>query len=296
MKDSRDGRSAASGAGCESHHFMAINPRGFHRVAYREWPCYDDPSALVCVHGVTRHSADFFPLAETLKGRRRLVCPDLVGRGQSDWLADPADYHVPQFNCDMATLIARLQCDSIDFLGTSLGGLCGIVMAGLPNSPIRRLIVNDVAPEIPIRALRRINAYLRADLSFPDLEAVEAHLRECYAGFSPMSDSDWREMAETSVRPGTDDTLTLHFDPQIGLNFRNYWLTHHFKLWKFWDRITCPILILGGSESDFLTPALLERMKSTQPEAEVVIFEGAGHTPTLRSGEQLAPLLEWLGA
>ena len=190
--------------------FMAINPRGFHRIAYREWECPGDPSAVVCVHGLTRHAEDFVPLASRLAGERRVIAPDLAGRGDSDWLPDPSDYHVPRFNCDLAALIARSDCGSVDFVGTSLGGLCGIVMAGLQNSPIRRLVVNDIAPEVPIGALRRVSRYLSDPRTFADLAEVEAELRSAYGGFAPMSDDDWAHVALTSARPGDDGTLTMH--------------------------------------------------------------------------------------
>ena len=193
----------------------------------------------------------------------------------------------------MTVLAARVGAESFDWIGTSLGGLMGIVLAGVPNSPIRRLVINDIAPEVPTAALQRLALYLGADRRFPDLGAVEAHLRETLAPFGPMTDADWRRMAETSVRK-TEDGYRLAYDPGIAQNFRRFWLPIHANLWRYWDRITCPVLILRGTRSDFLTQALLDRMVRRLPHAEVIEFDGVGHTPTLNAPRQIDPVVEWL--
>lgn len=270
----------------------SIGRHGYHRIAYRDW---GDPAAPVvfCAHGLSRNSHDFDPLARRLAAHRRVVCPDLVGRGRSDWLADPADYHLIQYNLDATVVAARVGAESFDWIGTSLGGLMGIVLAGVPNSPIRRLVVNDIAPEVPLSALHRLARYLGAEPRFPDLASVEAHLRETLSPFGPMTDADWRRMAETSA-VATDRGYRMAYDPEIAHNFRRFWLPIHTSLWRFWDRITCPVLILRGARSDFLTPPLLDRMLRRLPHAEVIEFEGVGHTPTLNADAQIMPLLRWL--
>lgn len=273
----------------------SIGRHGFHNIAYRDW---GDPAAaevVFCVHGLSRNSHDFDPLARVLAARRRVICPDLAGRGRSDWLEDPSDYNLLQYNLDLTVLAARVGAESFDWIGTSLGGLMGIALAGISNSPIRRLVINDVAPEIPAQALRRLALYLGQDRRFPDLEALEAHLRETFAPFGPMTDADWRRMAETSSI-GTTGDFRLACDPGIAQNFRRYWLLIHTNLWRYWDRITCPVLILRGTASDFLTPLLLERMLRRLPHAEVIEFEGVGHTPTLNAPGQIAPVHDWLDA
>ena len=270
----------------------SIGRHGYHRIAYREW---GDPAAPVvfCVHGPSRNSHDFDPLARVLAASRRVICPDIVGRGRSDWLADPSDYHLIQYNLDMTVLAARVGAESFDWIGTSLGRLMGIVLAGVPNSPIRRLVINDIAPEVPTAALQRLALYLGADRRFLDLEAVEAHLRETLAPFGPMTAADWRRMAETSSVK-TDKGYRLAYDPGIAQNFRRFWLPIHANLWRYWDQITCPVLIFRGAESDFLTPLLLERMLRRLPHAEVLEFDGVGHTPTLNAAEQIDPVMQWL--
>ena len=271
----------------------SIGRHGYHHIAYRDWGDVNAPRTVFCVHGLTRNSHDFDPLARVLAGRQRVICPDLAGRGRSDWLENSRDYHLIQYNLDLTVLAARIGAESFDWIGTSLGGLMGIALAGLPNSPIRRLVINDIAPEIPVPALRRVSLYIGEDRRFADLEALEAHLRETLASFGPMTDADWRRMAETSSM-ATNDGYRFAYDPGIAQNFRHYWLLIHANLWRFWDRIRCPVLILRGTDSDFLTPFLLDRMLRRLPHAEVIEFEGVGHTPTLNAPDQIDPVDAWL--
>jgi pimeloyl-ACP methyl ester carboxylesterase len=273
----------------------SIGRHGFHNIAYLDW---GDPAAaetVFCVHGHSRNSHDFDPLARVLAARRRVICPDLAGRGRSDWLADPSDYHLLQYNLDLTVLAARVGAERFDWIGTSLGGLMGIALAGIPDSPIRRLVVNDIAPEVPLPALRRVAAYMEEDRRFEDYAAVESYLRAALAPFGPMTDADWRRMACTSAVQ-SEGGLRLTLDPAIAQNLRRTWLFVHFNLWRYWEHITCPVLILRGTQSDYLTPPLLDRMRGRLPHAEVIEFDGVGHTPTLNAPEQIDPVLQWLGA
>ena len=283
-------------AGSREGSVRCLSDAGFHRLSYTEWGSPDAARTVVCVHGLTRHRGDFQPLARALAGDRRVVCPDLAGRGASDWLPDPGDYHIAQYNCDLTAVMAATGCAEVDWIGTSLGGLCGIMMAGMANSPIRRLVINDIAPEVPRPALRRVGAYLSEPLRFADHDAAEAHMRAAYGGFGPMTDDDWRHMARTGVQLGDDGLYAPHYDPAIGANFRCYWLLYSFNIWSYWKRIACPILILRGTDSDFLTPELLARMLEHQPQAQVLEIAGVGHTPTLATPGQIDPIRAWLDA
>lgn len=271
----------------------SIGRQGFHTIAYLDWGDPDAADVVFCVHGLSRNSHDFDPLARVLSASRRVICPDLAGRGRSDWLRDSSDYNILQYNLDLTVLAARIGAERFDWIGTSLGGLMGIALAGLPNSPIRRLVINDVAPEIPAQALRRLALYLGDKHLFPSLGALEAHLRESLAPFGPMTDADWRRMAETSST-AVEQGYRLAYDPGIAQNLRRYWLLLHANLWRYWDRISCPVLILRGTASDFLTPLLLERMLRRLPHAEVIEFEGVGHAPTLNARVQIDPVAAWL--
>lgn len=271
----------------------SIGSHGFHHIAYRDWGDLNADRTTFCVHGLTRNSHDFDPLARRLAVDRRVVCPDIVGRGRSDWLPDPADYHLVQYNIDLAVLAGRIGAERYDWVGTSLGGIIGIAFAGLENSPIRRLVINDIAPEVPLSALLRVSKYLNEDRRFANLALVELHLRATLAPFGPMTDADWRRMALTSVIE-TDNGFRLAFDPGISKNARRTSLLINFDKWRYWDRITCPVLILRGAESDFLTPSLLDRMLRHLPHAEVVEFAGVGHAPTLNAAEQIDIVQQWL--
>lgn len=271
----------------------AISRLGFHRLQYVDWGSEMSPDKVLCVHGLTRNGRDFDKLANRLSESAQVVCPDLVGRGKSDWLEDPGDYHLLQYNMDMAVLAAWVGFDRYDWIGTSLGGLMGIAMAGMRNSPIRRLIINDVAPSIPTRALHRIATYMGQSQFFASMDEAEAHLRETLAPFAPMTDDDWARMAVHSTIV-TDKGLMMHHDPGIMVNFRRFALFMHFSLWRYWERITCPVLILRGTESDFLTEDLFDRMLKRLPHAEALQFDGIGHTPTLNAPGQIDPIVDWL--
>ncbi|MEN3793770.1 alpha/beta hydrolase [Fulvimarina sp. MAC3] len=278
----------------QSRQAQSLSRSGFHQIAYRDWGRETDKRPLMCIHGLTRNSHDFDDLAARACIDRRVVTPDIVGRGRSEWLADPADYNLLQYNVDMTVVAADAGISRYDWIGNSLGGLIGMSLAGVENSPISRLVVNDIAPEIPFSALRRVSSYI-ADRTFPNIAVAEAHLRESLAPFGPMTDDNWRHLARTSVIP-EGDGYRLAFDPGIFENFRRYWLIVHFSLWKYWEQIKCPVLILRGENSDFLTPNLLDKMVSRLPHADVIEFPGVGHTPTLNAPEQIEPVLDWLNS
>ena len=192
----------------------------------------------------------------------------------------------------MMVLTASAQFQRYDWIGTSLGGLMGMMLAGIPRSPIRRLVINDVGPTIPTSALRRITAYTGSTDVYETLEEVEVNLRTTLKPFGPMTDENWARMAVHSSA-SSEDGLRMHHDPGIIQNFRRYALFMYFNLWRYWDRIRCPVLILRGTESDFLPADLLGRMMDRLPHAEAVEFEGIGHTPTLNAPDQIDPILDW---
>ncbi len=275
---------------------ISISGKGFHRIAYRDWGRVKSPETVFCLHGLTRNAYDFDNLAKVLSVNRRVICPDIVGRGNSDWLPSHEDYNLPQYNLDIAVLAAKTARNSngvFDLIGTSLGGLMGIILASMQNSPVKRLVINDIAPEVPYSALKRLSQYLGEDPFFDNLVQAEAYLREKYAPFSPMSDKNWRRMTKHSTRK-SGDGFRLAYDPAISENYRRYWLLMYFSLWNYWDKINCPVLILRGKESDFLTEPLLSRMTDALPHADVVEFDGVGHTPSLNSAEQINSIVNWL--
>jgi pimeloyl-ACP methyl ester carboxylesterase len=273
---------------------MCINSKSFHHIAYQDWGDINSPETIFCLHGLTRNSHDFDALAKKLSETRRVICPDTAGRGESDWLPDHEDYQIQQYNMDFSVLAASTGLEKFDIIGTSLGGMMGMVLAAMKNSPVRRLIVNDIAPEVPHSAMARLGSYLHLDPFFNTLDEVEAHLRKTLAPFNPMTDEDWLHLAQTSSRPD-EGGYRLAFDPDISNTYgRRYWYLMYFNLWKYWVRIRCPVLILRGKDSDFLTEHLLDRMVRKLPKCSVVEFENTGHTPTLNAPEQIDPIIQWL--
>lgn len=273
---------------------LCMNSKGFHNIAYLDWGDIKSKETVFCIHGLTRNSRDFDAIAHDLSDKRRVICPDTAGRGMSDWLPNHEDYQIPQYNHDIAVLAAKLGCEQFDIIGTSLGGMMGMILAAMPNSPVRRLVVNDIAPEVPHSAMARLGSYLHLDPWFKTLDDVEGHLRKTLAPFNPMTDEDWTHLALTSSRE-SEEGFRLAFDPDISNTYgRRYWYMMYFNLWKYWVRIKCPVLILRGKDSDFLPEHLLDRMVRKVPQAEVIEFDNTGHTPTLNAPEQIDPIIEWL--
>jgi pimeloyl-ACP methyl ester carboxylesterase len=280
---------------CGTGEFLSISQHRFHKLAYTEWGNRDSERVIVCVHGLTRQARDFDFLAMELAQRGYfVVCPDLVGRGKSGWLANPEDYALPQYAVDMTVLIARLGAQEVDWIGTSLGGLIGIVLAGMPQSPIRRMVINDIGPYLPWAALRRIGEYLQhVPSSFRDLGQAEAYFREVHAVFGNLTDLAWAHLTKHSVMKETGGSFRLHYDPEIAKAFRAS-LSYNLNLWGYWDAIRLPPLVLRGADSDLLLPHTAAEMTKRGPGAEVVEIEGCGHAPALMDRDQIEIVTRWL--
>ncbi len=262
-------------------------------MAYSEWGAPGCPKVLLCVHGLTRNGRDFDFLAAALEDHYRVVCPDVVGRGRSDWLEDPSGYANPRYLADLAALIARLDVAELDWVGTSMGGILGMMMAAQPRSPVRRLVLNDIGPFIPKAALERIGRYVGADPRFDDLDGAEAYLRRVHEGFGPLTRRDWRHMAIHSTRQREDGTLALAYDPAIGEAFAAGPIAD-IDLWEVWDSIRCPVLVLRGQRSDLLLAETAQEMTRRGPRAECVEIPDCGHAPALMSAEQITIVRDWL--
>jgi len=267
----------------------------FHSMAFAEW---GDPAAppVVCVHGLTRNGHDFAPLAAALADRFRIICPDLPGRGASDWLPDPMLYQAQHYVVVLSHLLAAIGRDTA-WVGTSLGGICGMLLAATPGTPINRLVLNDVGPFIPAAALARIRNYMVASSAsplmarFPDLDAIERHLRLVHAPFGPLTDDQWAFLARISARRLPDGKLTMHYDPAIAEPLRNH-TPAAVDMWSFWDRIRVPVLAIRGAASDLLLPDTLARMAESG--AATVEIPDTGHAPALLAADQIAIVRRFL--
>jgi len=267
---------------------LCAGGQALHRMRYLEWGDADNPRVLVCVHGLTRNARDFDALAAVLASDYRVVCPDVVGRGRSDWLANPAGYGFPQYVSDMMVLLARLDVAEVDWLGTSMGGLIGMFIASQSNSPIRRLLLNDVGPVITAESLRRIGDYVGKAPTFSGIAEAEQYIRLVSAPFGNLSDAQWRQLTESSVRQSADGRLSMIYDPAIGEPFRQAYLMHQdVDLWPVYDMIRCPTLVVRGAQSDLLTAETHAEMGRRGPQATLREIEGVGHAPMFLDAEQI---------
>ena len=274
-------------------HILGLSAGGFHRMSYRLLGDEGAADCVVCVHGLTRNGRDFDAVAERLAAEGWLVVvPDVVGRGQSDWLAPHVAYGYPQYLADMAALIARLDRERLAWVGTSMGGLIGMMLAAQPKTPLSALVMNDVGPVVPKEALERLALYVGKAPVFADLPAAETYLREVFATFGPLTDTQWRYLTETSVRP-VEAGLTLNYDPRLGEAFTAGPI-ETVDLRAVWNLVRQPLLLLRGAESDLLSAEQAAEMLAGRDDAEALAFEGVGHAPALLSEDQIAPLVAWL--
>ena len=265
---------------------LCASPAGLHRMAYCEWGARDNPRVLLCVHGLTRNGRDFDALARSLCDEFRVICPDVAGRGRSDWLRDPSCYGIPQYVLDMVTLIARLDVDTVHWLGTSMGGLIGMVLASFENTPVKRLLLNDVGPEISASSIRRIGQNLGQPPVFENIEAGERHIRLVCASFGRLSDAQWRQLTATSLRQRPDGRLEMRYDPRIADAFARATESPELGLWPIYERIRCPTLVLRGESSDLLSRETVLAMTARGPCAEAIEVPGVGHAPMFMEASQ----------
>jgi pimeloyl-ACP methyl ester carboxylesterase len=278
-------------------HVQCLDNRGLHRMAYWQWGDPANPRVLVCVHGLTRQGRDFDTLARSLCDQYRVVCPDVVGRGRSDWLADPMHYGVPQYVADMVTLLARLDAREIDWVGTSMGGLIGLGVAALKGSPLRRFVINDVGPTIEATAIARIGGYVGQPMRWPSLDEAADALWAISQGFGPHTREQWLALTEPQLQRDGDEWKPRS-DPSIALPFKavtpQMAAAGEALLWHSWDSLRLPTLLLRGADSDLLSPATAKAMTERGPRARLVSFDGVGHAPMLVQPEQVAAVREFL--
>jgi pimeloyl-ACP methyl ester carboxylesterase len=279
----------------EKKSFRGLSAAGaFHRVVYWEWGPADAP-VLLCVHGLTRNGRDFDAVAERFSDRWRVVCPDVVGRGDSGRLANPALYGTPQYMADLTALIARLDVDKVAWLGTSMGALLGMFMAACADTPVERLLMNDAGPLVTKQSLQRIAAYLGSAPDFADLAEAEAYIRAVHAPFGPLTDAQWAHLARHSVGPGRDGRLALKYDPAIAQPFQGA-VNDDLVLWPVWDAVQCPVTVIRGAQSDLLRADTLAEMQARGPKTTVHELPGVGHAPALMADDQLDLIAAWLEA
>ncbi|MDO8650965.1 MAG: alpha/beta hydrolase [Undibacterium sp.] len=280
------------------HSVQCLSPAGLHRMSYQEWGDPANAKVLICVHGITRVSDDFDALAQALSDSYRVVCPDVVGRGQSDSLNNPQLYQIPQYVSDMVTLLARLNAETVDWFGTSMGGLIGMALASLPNNPIRKLVLNDVGPALNLDAIVRIGEYIGEDVRFDTFDEAAAYIREISLSFGPHTEVQWRKLASDVLRQNREGQWVRHYDLSLAIPVKattpEVAAVAQKMLWAAYDAITCPTLLIRGSESDLLTAEAAQQMMQRGPRAQVVEIAGVGHAPTFVQAEQIAIARDFL--
>ena len=279
------------------NHVQCLDTRGLHRMAWWEWGDPANPRVLVCVHGLSRQGRDFDTFAQAMQGEYRVVCPDVVGRGQSDRLADPMGYQIPAYVADMVTLLARLNAGTLHWVGTSMGGLIGLGLAALKHSPVSKLVLNDVGPSIEPAALARIGTYLGLPARWRSLEEAADALWSISQGFGPHTREQWLALTRPMLK-ADGDGFVPHYDPNIAVPFRAITpeaaKAGEALMWMMYDSLRCPTLLLRGADSDLLTLQTAQAMEARGPKAELKQFAGVGHAPMLTSPNQIEVVREFL--
>ncbi len=268
-----------------------LDPHGFHWIRYVEWGDAKNPRVLLCVHGLTRNARDFDYVAERLADAYRVVSVDVVGRGRSDWLRDPADYNYPVYCGDMATLIASLHAETVDWLGTSMGGILGMIMASLPGSPVRKLVMNDVGAVIPKASLVRIGEYVGREIAYESLDALEAAMRGV-SPFGNLSAEQWRHLALYVAKQDEHGQWRFRYDPGIGKNFHAA-PPADVDLRYYWQQVHGPVLVMRGEHSDLLPREILDEMMK-RPHTESHVVADTGHAPMLMDDAQVHAIRRFL--
>jgi pimeloyl-ACP methyl ester carboxylesterase len=282
-------------------HVQCLSATGLHRMAYWEWGDAANPQVLVCVHGLSRQGRDFDVLASGLSQAYRVVCPDVVGRGRSERLRDPMAYGFPTYVADMVTLLARLGVGQVDWVGTSMGGLIGLLLAAQQDRsghcPIRKLVLNDVGPAYEQAFIDRLKGYLGQPVHWKTVEEAADDLQALSAGFGPHSREQWLALTRPML-VADGDGYTLHYDPAIAAPVRlmtpEMGAAGQAVLWHSYDQIRAPTLLLRGADSDLLKPETAAAMAARGPRAQVHEFAGVGHAPTLVQPDQQAVVRSFL--
>lgn len=295
----------------KTNYFLGLSEEGFHRIAYSEWgfPSSHSPSIL-CVHGLTRNRRDFDDLASYLSQQElHLVCPDMVGRGDSDWLKDPIHYTFEQYLADCNVLINRMPSVKIDWIGTSMGGIIGMILASLPHSPIQRLILNDTGPQIELSGLTRLMMNASLHPTFSTLEEAVQYHKTTLPEIGDLTESQWMRMTENSVQETKPGLFTLKFDPNsrtTSIKSKIAWksILHPYKalegvlfdidLWHIWKMVRCPVLVIHGKKSDILSDSTIQKMRHSPTPVTVIEVAEVGHAPSLLDPIHHELIYDWL--
>ncbi|MDR3441943.1 MAG: alpha/beta hydrolase [Legionella sp.] len=279
----------------QKHQVMGIDSQAFHNMVYYEWGDSNNPKVLLCVHGLFRNARDFDDLAKVLASHYRVICPDMVGRGLSDKVSNPNDYSPLTYLSDITILLAQLAVTEIDYIGTSMGGVIGMVIAAMKNSPIKKLVLNDIGPFVDTKALQHIVDYGKkgGELSFRTLKEVEAYLKETYSSFAQLSPQQWQHLATCGVCHHSNNQYRLAYDPKIIDNVLLA-IQNNTSQWELWSKVQCPVLLLHAALSDVLSDDSVIKMQQLQPTLTTVNIPDIGHPVSLMKTEEIQLVKQWL--
>jgi pimeloyl-ACP methyl ester carboxylesterase len=274
------------------------NPARPRHLAYYEWGDAANPDVVVCVHGLSRNGRDFDSLAQALASRYRILCPDMAGRGKSDWLTSKTDYSYATYVADMFAFFNALQLKKVDWLGTSMGGIIGMMLAAQQQGHIGRLILNDIGSVVSATGLKRILSYVGSSSVFAHADEAMATLKSIIAPFGITSEAHWQYMFTASFNPLPDGRYAFAYDPDISKPLKETLNTADaitdIDLTAIWNAIQCPVLILRGAQSDILARTTALAMCQRTAPTRLVEFEGAGHAPALLDEVQIRTVVDWL--
>ena len=270
----------------KTQYVTSCSTGGLHQLAYTDWGDINNPNVLICSHGLTRNKHDFDVLAEKLSAKRRVICFDLPGRGESGWLNNKMAYDYTQYVVDALMVIARANIDKVDWLGTSMGGLLGMALSSLPDSPINKLIINDVGPYLPKAALQRIAEYVGQQPAFDTKEELGRYIRTVYAGFGDLSEQQWDMMLTYGQRQLDNGQVTLNYDPEISNVFLNKSL-EDINLWPVWEAIKQPTLVIRCETSDLLKDETAKKMTTTGQKSTLATIHNTAHAPALMNETEM---------
>ena len=282
-------------------------------MAYWQWGNPAATHLVICVHGLSRQGRDFDTLAAHLvdktQGDIRVICVDVVGRGESDWLKDPMGYQITTYAADMLVLLQQLHRQSpittLDWVGTSMGGLIGLVVCGQPALPlpiaVNKLVLNDVGPVIEWSSIVRIGTYLGAPVTFDSVQQGADAMWAISSGFGPHTPEQWLALSRPMLRAlpeAPQNKLRLHYDPALAVPFKQATQESTLQgeqiLWQLYDNVGAQTLLLRGADSDLLSPSTARAMGQRGPKAQLVEFTGVGHAPTLVAADQVGTVSSFL--
>jgi pimeloyl-ACP methyl ester carboxylesterase len=271
----------------------SLHPGGFHPLVYSEFP--GDPArTVVCVHGLSRNGRDFDWLAKALsEDGYRVICPDMPGRGRSPAFENPAHYNYPQYIADIVALLAHIQADKVDWIGTSMGGLIGMMVANQKDHPIKRMIINDIGPFVPATALQRIKTYVSLNPTYTTWDSYFAAFKKRMVTFAPETEDEWLNFAKISTRQDEEGNFAMDYDVRVAFGLESAGHVTDLDLWPLWPQVNMPLLLLRGETSDVLPAEVLEQMLIGK-KAEAVTFPNIGHAPMMMNEKQIAIVRDWL--